>query len=101
MIADREGRFENRPKRIKALVMPLWSEVDFNELENLVEKLSERGLLRLYKVGGKQYGEVVNWQKHQHPDPREAESVIPPALPVKPVAPTVTGDSVITLTKTM
>jgi hypothetical protein len=79
MIADREGRFEFRPRRIKALVMPLWDEVDSEACGNLVEKLRISGLLNLYQVDGKAYGQVANWKKHQRPHPREAPSEIPAA----------------------
>jgi hypothetical protein len=77
MLADREGRLEDRPKRIKAEAMPLWEDVTFKTVETLVEKLCESGFIHRYEIEGKCYLQIVNWHKHQHPHPREADSVIP------------------------
>jgi hypothetical protein len=81
MVADREGRFEFRPKRLKAQCMPLWDEVSWRDVEKLVENLRDRGFVILYEIGGVWYGAVQNWKKHQHCDVREATSEIPPPHP--------------------
>ncbi len=72
-LADREGRLENRPKRIKADLFPYDPDVDVVD-----------GLLRLnghfitlYEVEGRNYIHINNFLKHQKPHPREAPSVIP------------------------
>lgn len=77
MIADREGRFEWRPKRIKAEVLPLWNDCDWQMVEKLLISLSEKDFIHRYEVSGKYYGQITNWRKHQMPHPREAASVIP------------------------
>jgi hypothetical protein len=77
MIADREGRFEDRPLRIKALCMPLWDEVCGKAVDNLLEKLCKSGFISRYSVQGVKYVEILNWRKHQNPHPREAYSCIP------------------------
>jgi hypothetical protein len=78
MLADREGRLEYRPRRIKAEAMPLWDDVSAKAVENLLEKLCEAGFLHRYDIGGKPYLQIVTWQLHQNPDPRERASKIPP-----------------------
>jgi len=78
MIADREGRFEYRPRRIKALVMPLWDEVDVPALERLVENLCQKRFFHKYTTNGCTCIQVVKWHDHQNPHPRESASTIPP-----------------------
>lgn len=51
MIADREGRLEYRPKRIKAEVFP-YDDVDVSAL---VGELAREGLVVEYEVGGAAY----------------------------------------------
>ncbi|MGS3331653.1 HNH endonuclease [Serratia marcescens] len=72
-IADREGRGEDRPKKIKVLVLPFDS-VDVNEL---MQALHERGFIRRYEVEGEKYFQICNWSKHQNPHHKEIASVIP------------------------
>ena len=77
MFADRAGRLEDRPKRIKAQVMPLWEGVSWREVDILLDKLTAAGFLRRYQAAERKCIEIVNWKKHQHPDPREAASELP------------------------
>jgi len=77
MLADREGRLEDRPKRIKAEAMPLWDDVPWQTVDNLLEKLSEKGFIHRYKAQEHSYIQVTNWKKHQCPHPREGTSTIP------------------------
>lgn len=78
MIADREGRLEDRPKRIKMETMPFWEEVTFEAVENLLKNLHERGFIHRYEVNGKRCIYVVKWNSHQRPHVNEAASVLPP-----------------------
>lgn len=71
-IADREGRLEDRPKRIKAEVMPY----DNFDAEAMVAQLASLGFLLRYEVDGARYLQIVNWDKHQQPHMHEAESTI-------------------------
>ena len=73
-IADREGRLEDRPRRIRAEVLP-YDDVD---ADTLLGELADRGFIERYEVDGQPLIQVVNFQKHQHPHPREAASVFPP-----------------------
>ncbi len=72
-IADREGRLEYRPKRIKAEILPY----DDCDVENLVNQLVKGGFLHVYKAGQTEYIQVVNFSKHQNPHMKEQASTIP------------------------
>lgn len=72
-LADREGRVENRPKKIKLEIFPA-DDVDIS-LE--ITRLSEAGLVKVYEVEGVKCIQVVNFKKHQNPHHREAASELP------------------------
>lgn len=73
-LADREGRLEDRPMRIKMQVFPA---DDINVDESLT-RLASTGMLIRYEVDGGRYIEIVNFTKHQRPHVKEAASEIPP-----------------------
>ena len=73
-IADREGRIEDRPKRIKVAILPY----DDCDVDALLEELHNRGFITRYKVNGGSYLEITNFAKHQHIVGTEAKSDIPP-----------------------
>ncbi len=77
-IADKEGRLEDRPQRIRAELFP-YEDVD---VAQLLTSLHERGFIERYRVSGNAYIQVVAFRVHQHPHPREMESVIPP-MPIR------------------
>lgn len=72
-LADREGRLEDRPARIKAETLPY----DRVNVDELLSKLHSSGFVVRYSVGDANFIQVVNFLKHQTPHAREAESVIP------------------------
>ncbi len=72
-IADREGRLEDRPLRIKASVLP-YDECNVNKLLN---ELAAKGFITRYEVGGKEYIAIVKWKRHQNPHKNEQPSTIP------------------------
>lgn len=72
-IADKRGRLEDRPKRIKAEVLPY----DDADVSDLLTQLEDRGFIIRYQVDGEAYIQVTNFEKHQHPHVREPESEIP------------------------
>lgn len=74
-LADREGRLENRPQRIRAEVFPY----EVVDIAKLLKLLRDKGFLKLYRVGAVDYIEIVNWKLHQNPHQKETESRIPPA----------------------
>lgn len=78
VIADREGRLEDRPKRIKAEVQPY----DSSDVDALLNELARRGFIVRYQVAGTRYIAIPTWHKHQNPHIKEAESTIPaPPIP--------------------
>ena len=79
LLADCEGRLENRPARIRAFAFP-YETVD---CEILLRELAATGFIEIYEVDGNFYIEVLNFSKHQNPHPREAKSTIPAPLKTK------------------
>lgn len=73
-IADREGRLEDRPKRIKAEILPY----DDCDVDKFLNDLQEHGFIIRYEVDGNQYIQITNFKKHQNPHIKEAASIIPP-----------------------
>ena len=74
-LADRAGRLEDRPKRIKAELFP-YERVDVDGLLNALAGGEEQFILR-YEVGGVRYIQVLNFVKHQNPHINERASSIP------------------------
>jgi len=72
-IADREGRLEDRPKQIKAKILPF----DSCNVDELLSALDKHGFIQRYTVDGKAYIQIVKWHKHQNPHVKEAASTIP------------------------
>lgn len=73
MFADREGRFEWRPKRMKAEIFPY----ENVKMDGLLSELTGGGFIVRYSVDGQEYGEIPNFVKHQPIHPHEAKSTIP------------------------
>lgn len=71
--ADKEGRFEWRPLRIKAAIFPYDEKVD---IKKSLAELSSKGLIIQYG-NDNEFGCVPKFSKHQRPHVREAESIIP------------------------
>jgi hypothetical protein len=75
MMADREGRLEDRPLRIKAQAFPYRDGLD---VEPMLQWLAQHEFIARYEVGGKRYIQVLMFWKHQKPHSNEQDSVIPP-----------------------
>src|SRR5688572_13664430 len=73
-IADKAGRLEDRPKRIKADVLPY----DDGDVDGMLWQLHETGFIIRYAVEGVAYIQVANFDKHQNPHKNESPSEIPP-----------------------
>lgn len=73
-IADREGRLEDRAKKIKVEILPY----DDCDVDFLLDELHNRGFITRYSVNGKKYIQIVNFSKHQNPHQNEKASSIPP-----------------------
>ncbi len=74
LLADREGRLEDRPKKIKAEIFPY----DNFDVDSLLNDLDSRNFIKRYCIAGKRYVQVITFTRHQNPHPREAKSIIPP-----------------------
>ncbi|MES2187970.1 MAG: hypothetical protein V4505_25690 [Pseudomonadota bacterium] len=72
-LADREGRLEDRPKRIKAALLPF----DTIDVEPLLEELEQRNFIVRYQVAGIAYIDLPTFKKHQAPHGTEKDSLIP------------------------
>lgn len=72
-MADRSGRLECRPKRIKAEILPY----DNCDIEKLLKQLSDKNFILIYSVNSENYIEILNFRKHQNPHCKEPESSIP------------------------
>lgn len=71
--ADREGRFEWRPRALKAICLPYWD----GDFSRVLDALMTRRFLVRYTSGGREYGLVRTFLKHQHINGREPASDLP------------------------
>jgi hypothetical protein len=72
-VADREGRLEDRPKRIKGELFPF----DTVDVDPLLAELQDRGLITRYTVDGRALIQILAFLKHQNPHHREPPSILP------------------------
>ena len=72
-IADREGRLEDKPKRIKVEVLPY----DNCDVDASLSELAAAGFLIRYTKDGGRFIQICNFCKHQNPHVKEAASTIP------------------------
>ncbi|WP_205973727.1 hypothetical protein [Paraburkholderia sp. Tr-20389] len=88
MLADREGRFEDRPMRIKAKALPYDLSAD---VDSMLQDLHNTGFITRYAVDGNKYIQINTFDKHQKPHKNEVPSVIPKmAEELRPMAEVVT-----------
>lgn len=73
MLADRAGRLEDRPKRIKGELLRF----DGPDCDFLLQQLAERGFILRYEVDGRRLIQILKFHQHQNPHHREAPSVLP------------------------
>ena len=72
-MCDREGRFEWRPRQLKAEILP-YDSIDFS---HVLDTLLTRGYLVKYAHKGKWYGCIPTFKKHQFINGREDQSDLP------------------------
>ena len=80
-MADRDGRLEDRPKKIKTAILP----GDECDTEALLQQLADKNLIIRYVIDGVRFIAIPKFTAHQRPHVHEAQSVIP--------APTMVGAS--------
>ena len=73
-LADKSGRLEDRPLRIKAETFPYRENIDINVY---LTELHTLGFIRRYERHGIKIIQVINFSKHQHPHKTEADSILP------------------------
>lgn len=82
--ADKAGRLEDRPQRLKVEIFP-YDKVDIEKCLNLLSKPkngSGKPFIQRYMAKEERYIQIVNWDKHQKPHNTEKDSEIPPAPPL-------------------
>lgn len=72
-LADREGRIEDRPKRIKMELFPC----DGYDVDAGLANLEKHGFVTRYQAGEVAVVAVVNFHKHQTPHGTEKDSELP------------------------
>lgn len=80
--SDREGLFEFKPGTLKNRYFP----ADECSIEEMTQELIERDMVKLYKVDGRVYGEVVRFSAHQVINNRETASKLPKSSEGEPYA---------------
>ncbi len=71
--ADRDGKLEDRPKRLKAEIFPY----DSVDMEQMLSSLQNAGFIYRYEVGELKLIIVLKFNKHQSVNIKEADSVLP------------------------
>lgn len=72
-VADREGRFPDRARKVKRLLFP----GDNIDVEEAMGALEMAGFLVRYVVNGLKLVQIRNFKKHQNVHPSEAKSTLP------------------------
>ena len=79
--ADKEGRLEDRPQKLKAVIFP-YDKYDVNDgLHKLsqpkVHSPKHLPFIVRYEVNGERYLQILSWDTHQSPHHTEKDSAIP------------------------
>jgi hypothetical protein len=77
-LADREGRLEDRPKRIGAALFPY----DQVNVSDLLDALASKQFIRRYVADGQAVIDLPTFLEHQSPHLREAASELPKYQPL-------------------
>jgi len=72
-VADREGRLQDRPKKIKIDVFP----ADNLDIDAMLQALHDANFIQRYEVNGSKFIQISSWSKHQNPHHTEKASEIP------------------------
>jgi len=74
MLADREGRLEDRPKRIAAQALPYDRQADVGAM---LDELHKAGFIERYEANDLACIQITAFAKHQNPHIRESASSLP------------------------
>jgi hypothetical protein len=72
-IADREGRLQDKPNKIKVQVLPY----DDCDVHALLSDLHKKGFIIRYETDGCPCIQILNFTKHQNPHVKEQDSELP------------------------
>ena len=72
-LADRAGRLEDRPKRIKMAIFP----ADNVDVDGCLDELAQARFIQRYEARGVRCIQVTNFSKHQNPHVNEKPSDLP------------------------
>lgn len=72
-IADRAGRLEDKPKKIKMALFP----ADNLDIDEALAELEKSGFIQRYEAEGTRYIQILAFSKHQNPHKDEKASTIP------------------------
>ena len=73
--ADRDGRLEDRPLRIRAEIFPYRNDVD---VESMLKRQNDNGFIQRYDALGTKVIQIVKFSEHQRPHHNEVKSILPP-----------------------
>lgn len=76
--ADKDGRLEFRPKKLKAEIFPY----DDLDITKLAGELHGKKFISVYENEGKFYIQIANFAKHQNPHPKEKSEGYPPPVSI-------------------
>lgn len=71
--ADREGRLEDRPKRLKMNIFP----GDNVDMDKMLDDLARYDFIRRYQVDDMRLIRITKWHLHQSPHHTEKQSILP------------------------
>lgn len=74
MLADRDGRMEDRPKRIAAQALPYDRSAD---VDAMLSDLHKAGFIHRYEVDGIRVIQITSFLKHQSPHGTEKDGELP------------------------
>lgn len=72
-LADREGFFEKRPKKMVVEIFPYDRNIDTEKLNKMLNNLMSKHLITCNDI----YGFIPQFLEHQNPHPHEAKSTVP------------------------
>ncbi len=81
--ADREGRLEDRPRRLKKSILG-YDDVNAEDVNSMLNDLESNGFIIRYQVEEMRYIQIITFTKHQNPHMKEKPSEIPPPPGFKP-----------------
>lgn len=76
-MADREGRLECRPERLRVEILPYRTDITEDKINGYLTVLSRLGFTAHYNVEGNTYIQLINFKKHQSPHHTEKQSQLP------------------------